>query len=176
MAKYLIIVMILCWLLFDLYNLYTVATYSKTKLMSGTVREIIKYTGYNNASLKLQVEIIGNKAPIWVIGKFRPNLRWWLQSVPKINQQVYFYIKPEAVPIPYEPQSAYAISPNKKPSRAKLIYDLFYDFNVNRSIIIGFLFIIVVFLLDRVIGVTGPILMYGYVYWLVHLFLEGVVI
>jgi hypothetical protein len=167
--------MILFWFLFDLFNLYKLNVNPKVQLMHGHVIKVIKHTGYNNASLKLQVKLDGEGTLLWIVSRFRPNLRWWLQVVPKINDEVYFFVKQGAVITQKDAQVVYGINPQKSCGRFKLVYDLFYDFSSNQSIIVGTLFILIVFLTHKFCG-TGASVLYPSAYWLVRMFIEGVII
>jgi len=174
--RYLWAALILLWLLFDIYNLYIIGANPNVRLLHGRVIEVAKYTGYNNASLKLLVKTDNTNDLVWIISKFRPNLRWWLQKVPGVNQDVYYYVKDKTLVRDNELQTVYGISPVKQGSRFKLVADLFYERSRDSTIFVALAFIFIVVAMHKMFGSAGVFTLYPSIYWLVRMFIEGVVV
>jgi hypothetical protein len=169
--KYAQFAAIICWVCFDIYSIYTLYIKPEVKLLHGQVIQVVKNTGYHTASLKILVQT-NEGPPSWIVGAFRPNIRWIMQRTPSNQQTIYFYTKKD-VHLSTTPQLAYGINPLKPCSYAKLIYDLYYSTSSNKTIVIIFACVLTFVLLLKFSIMPAGGLFYIACYWLFRSVVEG---
>jgi len=135
MIKILIILIILLWVLIDLFSLFTVTKSLKTQLLFGRIICIKKNTGYHKSTLHLKVQCSENKV-IETTSFFKPNLRWWMQNIPKPGDIIYFHIMEKPYTKDNDDKNIVAFNvTNHKPNVGRLRWDLFAYHTSTRTII-----------------------------------------
>ncbi len=135
--KYLLTAVVFCWFMYEVYHLFKFMLLAKNLIpQKALVIKVEKWRSYNSASLLIEARLSDSGQTIKLTSSFFPNLRWWLQKIPKENSHIYFTLKKENGESDKDKiaQKAYGLSMNKPASISKLIADLFYDFSASKSI------------------------------------------
>ena len=171
--KYSVFFIFLIFLIYEIVNIYKIFFLKNNEgaLLKGNVISISKHTGYVKAELSLTVFLKEENKKIKIQGDFRNTLRWWLQKVPKINDDVYFYTKNRSLDL--NENLVYGISINKPCTKNKKTYDLLYQYVFGKSL---FIFFIVLFLSLFAVSLKIPTTSFNINYYpLVYLFLRFVI-
>ncbi len=163
----------ICWVAIDLIEFLVAKQKLKLVLVTGTVRSVEKNTGYHQASLKLDLQDSHNQH-IKTISLFKPNLRWWVQYVPKLGEAIYFYTiekdKRSTTTIP-----VFAIS-NRQPTGLKLAWDYFAYKSATRTILIFSILFLCLFVVMKFTPYASEIPKEFYIFILFRLVLEILII
>lgn len=138
MVKYFSLLIFFIFFIYEAFNLFKILKDNlDDHLISGKVLKVESNSSYVRANLYLSVLLNGENDFISVESDFRNSLRWWLQSKPKIGDNIYFYVKSRKSNLQLKSKpKIYGLSINTPCSKSKKVYDLLYDYFFNKSILI----------------------------------------
>lgn len=124
------------WVIIDFYLFFIENKNSSAQLIYGKVMFVRKNTGYHRCELSMKVKCSDNNI-IQTTSFFKPNVRWWMQFLPKVGDNVYFYTVEKLSTDNNDngDKIAFGIA-NHKPEIGKLRWDLFAYRSSTRTIII----------------------------------------
>lgn len=166
----------LLWVLIDLFSLFTVTKSLKAQLLFGTLISVKKNTGYHKSVLNLKIQCSENKI-IQTTSLFKPNLRWWMQDIPKLGDVIYFYTIEKLSTKNQDNKNIMAFSvANHKPNIGKLRWDLFAYQTSTRTIIIFAILFLCLFILLKFTSYTIYLPKEFYLFLILRLGIEILII
>jgi hypothetical protein len=127
--KYLIFSIVIIWFFFELINVIKIIKRVPDELRVARVLVVERYGSKNSVTLRMTLIDKTNKQ-IKIKADFFTNLRWWKQKIPKVGEEVYFYLLNENLD-KRQHKSAYGINTNLPCSKTKKFADLYYNYSIN---------------------------------------------
>jgi hypothetical protein len=176
--KYMLATIIVAWFFYELYHLYKIVFFSNFTQKKAIVKTVEKHRGYNSASIVISATMMSEKQDlVHLKTSFFPNLRWWLQKIPKQNDIVYFTVLEENNDKDLdERKNISALSIGKPATKLKLIADLFFDFSTKKSILIWLAVLVLLVINKYFFFEQSSTISFCYIYMLVRTILSALII
>lgn len=169
------IILIFCLIGVRIYYYYKIISnkailYKDEMLLKGKAISVSKSSSYIRAYLTIHLQL-DNGETIALMQSYRNTLRWWLQEIPKVNDDIYLYCFKKKFELKRQQKinnvkglrgeevalSVYGINSHKPCSKAKRIYDLLFDFESGKGLLL-FIATGILIYIGMSLGKTDPLL------------------
>lgn len=145
-------------------------------LLKGKAMSVSKSSSYIKAYLTIHLQL-DNGEMVAVMQSYRNTLRWWLQKIPKVNDDIYLYCSEKKFNVKKQQNlnnvkglrgeeialSVYGVSSHKPCSPTKKIYDLLFHFESGKGLLL-FVTAGILIYIGMALGKTEPLLFQDFNY------------